>query len=292
MSLGLDLEEVPPADAPLEPAPAAWRRPGLTLLLFAHRALGGLLISLPVAATLGATTAQYPRGASELFDPGGLVLLEALRLSRRALPAIAWSGGALTLALAALGLLPLGMLIAGLGRRGPLTAALLFTRAWSAAGPLALLFGFTLAAQVVTAALLALLGGKLLDALRLVPPTEDLAFLALFALIFLVLAAIGVIRDLAYAAAVHEGRGFYTAVVRALRAAASRPLRVFFAWASRALLGALGFAAAAWLAPGARDAATPAILLAFVLHQAALAGLAFARASWLAAALRALAVPQ
>lgn len=275
-------------DPPLGPAPAAHRRPGLVALLFAHRALASILVALPITATLGAVTAPYPRGQAELFDPGGLMLLESLRLSRPALPALAWSGAGFALVFAALGLLPLGMLIAGLGRVGPVSAAFLFRRAGKHFGSLALLFGVTLAAQLVTASLLALLGGKLIDALRLVPPAEDITFLALFAVIFGILSALGVVRDLAYVAAVHEGRGFYVAVTRALGAASRRPLGTFFAWAWRAALGALGLIAAASLAPAARDATTAAVMVAFAMHQAALMGVAFARGAWIARAMRSL----
>src|SRR6185312_3850115 len=75
-----------PVDAPEEeagrcPAPQARKRPGLVALLYAYRALAGLLVALPAAITLGAPTASWPRRQAEIFDPGSTMLLESLRLS-------------------------------------------------------------------------------------------------------------------------------------------------------------------------------------------------------------------
>ena len=44
-----------------------------------------LLIGLPAAAALGGPTSSWPRGQAELFDPGAVMLVESLRLARRAL---------------------------------------------------------------------------------------------------------------------------------------------------------------------------------------------------------------
>jgi hypothetical protein len=107
----------------------------------------------------------------------------------------------------------------------------------------------------------------------------------MFAVVLGVMAAIGVVRDLACVGAVHGGQRFYVATSRALRAARRRPGASFGGWAWRAALGTGGIAFAAWAAPALPGASSGAVLLGFVLHQAGIAGSAFARASWLAAAI-------
>jgi hypothetical protein len=279
-------DPAPSASLPIEPEPAARRRPGLVAILYVFRVLVGLALALPAVVQLGSVVSRYPRGPALLFDDGGLLLLESLRLSRRALPAVIASGGFVAIAAAAIGLLPLGVLIAGLGVRGRVSIASLLGRAWMHAGTLALLYGLGFAAQIVVGVLALLLGGKLVDAVRLTPPAEDLAFLALIATIAALLAWIGVIRDLAYVAAVDRGHGLYLSVSRALLAIKARPLRTAFAWWWRAAIALALLAFAAWLTPSARGAGTAAVLFGVLLHQVALAGWAFARASWLAAAMR------
>lgn len=289
MSADLEMAPLGPpqdvaADPPIERAPAAHRRPGLVALLWSYRALVGLLVALPAAATLGAPTAQYPRAQGELFDAGGVMLLESVRLSRRAMPSIAWTGGAVTLLAAALGLVPLAVAIAGLGRRGRLPVSFLAGRAWAHAGTLALLYGLGLLAQVVAIALLSMLGFKIIELTKVAPPGEDIATAGVLAAALLFASMLGVIRDLAYVGAVHGGRRFYVATSRAVRCLLRRPIRVTFAWGWRTVLALAALAIAAWLTPMPRG--TAVVVLGLVVHQAALAASAFARASWLAAAIR------
>lgn len=277
-----------PVEPPIELAPAAYKRLGLVVLLYLHRAIFGLALALPLAATLGFATSRYPRAQAELFDAGALMLLESLRLSRRAVPTVVWSSSTAALAAAAIGLVPLAVAIAGLGRRGRVSGAFVLGRAWAHAGTLALLFGVGFAAQILVGFILMLLAGKLIDVTHIVPPAEDLAFAVLLMVVLGVVAALGVIRDLAYVAAVHGDRGLYVATSRAVAAFRQRPLRMFFSWLWRAALGFVVVLFAAWLAPAARDASAAMIALGFVIHQLALFALAYARVSWLAAAIRAL----
>lgn len=280
MSDALDLLDSAP-----EHAPAAHRRPGLVALLYGYRALAGLVLALPAAAAIGGVTSSYPRGQGELFDPGGVMLLESLRLARRAAPAVAVGGGTVVMLATAFGLFPLAMVIAGLGHRGRLSAGFLAARAWTHAGTLALLFGLGLLAQAITAAVLTALGSKLIDALKLAPPAEDLAFVGLLALALAVVGVVGVVRDLGYVAAAHGERRFYGACVSALRGLRKAPGRALGGYAWRAALGLAGLALAAWAAPSLTGASRGAIVVGVVLHQVALAGAAFARVSWLAAAI-------
>ncbi|MFT3771217.1 MAG: hypothetical protein QM820_37860 [Minicystis sp.] len=278
--------DLAPADPPLAAAPAAHRRPGLVALLYAYRALAGLVLALPVAAAVGALSGDYPRGQAVLFDPGGLMLLESIRLLRRTLPAVGYALGPGVVIATAFGLFPLALLIAGLGQSGRLSAAFLTARAWAHAGTLALMFGLGALAQVLAVVVVSLVGFKIVAATRVAPPGEDLASLAVVAVALLAAAVLGVVRDLAYVAAVHGGHRFYTATSRALRCLIQAPARTLFAWSSRAILGLAILAFAAWAAPAARNASTAAVFLAVIFHQFALAAGAFLRASWLASGIR------
>jgi len=277
-----------PRDPRLDPQraamPLARRRPGLVALVYACRALAGLLIALPTAAALGSTTSGWPRGAAALFEPGGLMLVESLRLARRAMVPVGASSAAIVALALVTGVLPLGALLAGLGREGRLSVAFLAERAWAYAGTLALIFGLGALTQAAAGSLLVVLGGKLIGALKLAPPADDLAFVALLGAASALVLVLGALRDLVSVAAVRGERRFYDAVSGALRCARKTYGRALGAWAWRASLGLAGTALAAWLAPA--GAATAAVVVAVVLHQAAIVGVTFARASWLAAAMR------
>jgi hypothetical protein len=266
--------------------PAAHRRLGLVALLWAYRALAGLLVALPAVVALGGVTSQYPRGQAELFDAGGVMLLETLRLGRRAIMPVFVAGGSVAIVAVILGLFPLAAVIAGLGREGRLGAAFLAGRAAAHAGTIALLFGLGVLAEGVVAVLASLLLGRLAGALHLAAPGDDLAAVAAFLLALLAAAVIGVIRDLAFVAAVHGDRRFYGAAVHAVSTFRRAPLRVTVAWAWRSLLGLVALGLAAWLAPSITATSGLAALAALALHQIALFAAAFARASWLAAAIR------
>jgi hypothetical protein len=275
-----------PFDPPVAAAPAAHRRPGLVAVLYGYRALAGLLIALPAAAALGGATAQYPRAQAELWDAGGLMLLESLRLSRRAQPVVFASASSLSLLAIVFGLFPLAALIAGLGRSGRLSVGFLAARAWAHAGTVALAYGLGALAQVLLAIVLWLVGAKVITATRIAPPAEDVATAALVVVIFAALAAVGVVRDLAYVGAVHGGHRFYMATSRALRCVVRRPGGALLGWSWRSALGASGLVLAAWAAPSLRGVTTAGVLAGVLLHQASLFGVAYARASWLAAGIR------
>jgi hypothetical protein len=265
--------------------PSAFARPGLLLLVALYRLVAGLLIAAPVASLFNVTVSGYPRGDAELFDPGGIMLLEALRLGLRAMPPTLIAAGLPALVALVVGLVPLAMLIAGLGRRGPLPRAFLARAAFDRLGTLTLLWGSTALAQVVLVVLVALLGGKLIDTLRLAPKGGDLAFLAVGAVAALLVVIAGVVRDLAAVAAVDDRERFYLSVARALRTLVRRPARVLAAYGARALLGLALLAAAFELAPPAGGS----LALAFALHEGAILAGVVLRASWLAAAIRLLA---
>ncbi len=214
------------------------------------------------------------------------MLAEALRVNLRAIEPTALA--ALLVAALALiaGVLPLAALLVGLDRAGRLPRGFVAGRAFSHAGTLALLWVVAVPAQAIAAALIAMLGGKLVGALDLTARGDSLGNAAVVAVALGAACAVGVLRDLASAAAVRGDLRFYSAAASALRVGRRSGGRALGAWAYRASLGAAGLALAAWLAPSITTASAWAIVAGFLLHQAAVAGDAFARASWLAAAMR------
>lgn len=271
-------------DPPRSTVPAAHRRPGLVALAYAYTALAGLVVALPAATALSGPTASFPRGQAELFDPGGVMLLETLRLVRRSLLTVGVSAGAVAALALLAGVFPLAALLAGLDREGRLSFTFLADRAWAHAGTLALVFGVGVAAQATLVAGVMLAGGKLIGALALSPPPDDLAFVGLGALAAGVALVVGVLRDLASVAAVRGNHHFYVAASRALLCARRSGGRAILGWAWRTSLGFAGLLLAAWLTP--RGTTTAAVVAGAALHQAAIAGATFAHASWLAAAMR------
>ena len=280
-------DDLPAASEPPRAAePVARRRLGLVGLTYAYRALAGLLIALPVAMVVGGPVSAWPHGQAHLFDPGGVMLVEALRFMRHGIgPVVVEVLLVAALALIA-GVIPLAILLCGLDREGRLPVGFLAGRAASRAGTLALLSLVTVLAQAIVGALLALLGSKLVGAFDLTARGADMANAALVAVVLAAVCALGVLRDLAFAASVRRELRFYSAAASALRVARRSGGRALGAWAYRAALGAVGLALAAWLAPSIAGASAAAIVAGAVLHQAAIVGMAFAHASWLAAAMR------
>jgi hypothetical protein len=269
-------------DPPRAARPMARRRPGLVAFTFGYRFVAGLLIASPIAALFNSVVRDEPRGDAVLFDPGGLMFVESIRLTSNGAPGAASGSGAMALVATFLGLLPFAALVTGLGREGRLSRAFLAARAVRSIGTLALLWGGGLVAQAILGGLLGVLLGKLAGALHLGTPGEDIGRVVLVAVVLLAVLAVGVLRDLAAVSAVNDGTRLYTSVQRALRVMGGAGGRVALAYAWRGLLGlaaVLGAGAAVMSLDGAP------IALPFLLHQLAIAALVFAHASWLAAAI-------
>lgn len=267
-------------DPPRSADPAASKRPGMVALLYAYRAVAALLIATPTALVAGDIVSGYPRGDAELFDPGGVMLVEAARLARRALTPLLLQGGLGALVAALVGLIPFAALIAALGHEGKLSARFLASRAVAPLGPLALLWGSALLGQVVVVALVVLVGEKLLESAGLGMPREDIARLAIAGVGLVLALAIGVVHDLARVVAVLEGRGFYTSAARALHVMEEAYPRALWAYAWRGAIALAGLSAAGWVAAGFSR------WFGAVSGQAAVLLAVFLRASWLAAAIR------
>jgi hypothetical protein len=266
--------------------PRASKRPGLVFALYAYRAVAALLIALPATALLSGGTASAPRGQAELFDPGAVMLLESVRFARRGLGAVTWSAGAIAL-LALLGsVIPLGALLAGISSEERPSIGFLAERAFKHAGTLALVLALGAMSQLTVIGLTLVLGGKVLGALSIVPPSEDIVFLLVVLVALALAAVVGVVRDLACVAAVRDELRLYSAGVAAFRSARRSLGRAIGAWAWRAALGTLGVVVVAVAAPPIAATSPVATAVSTVLHQLAILGATVAHASWLAAAMR------
>ena len=275
------------ADPPRAPRPAAFRRPGLVLAYAVYLFAAGFAVAAPWSALLHRTVLGYPRGDAELFDRGGVMLLEAIRLAARGAPAAMTSSGLVVLLAGAFGLLPFAMLIAGLGREGRVRAPFLAAHAVRPLGTLTLIWGLSFAAQALLGALLALLGIKLASGLHLAGRSEVIAHVILGVVTLLVLLPIGVARDLAMVSAVNDETRFYTSSARALRVLRRGLARPLGAYLTRSLLALAALLAAFWIPAALRaPASPPAVAIPFLVHQLAIIGAVFLRASWLAAGIR------
>ena len=278
-------------DAALDPPralrPAAFRRPGLIAAYAFYVLVAGLAVAAPWSTVLRGTVAGYPRGDAELFDRGGIMLVETLRLARFGAPAATTASGIAVVLTGALGLLPFAVLIAGLGRKGRVRASFLAARAVRPLGTLTLLWGLGFAAQAIFGALLGVLGVKLIGALHLAARGEALAHVVLGAVVLLVLLPIGVARDLAAVSAVNDETRFYTSSSRAVGVLRRAFGRAIGGYLVRALLGLAILLAALWIPSLLRAPdAPPATAIPFAVHQLAIVIAIALRASWLASAIR------
>lgn len=254
----------------------------MVALLYAYRLIAALLIATPAALLAGSIVSGYPRGDAEFFDPGGVMLMEAARLARRSLTPLVIQGGLGALIAAFLGLLPFAALIAALGHEGKLSARFLASRAVAPLGPLALLWGSALLAQVVVVALVVMVGEKLLVQAGLSVLREDLARLGIVALGALFALAIGVLHDLARVIAILENRGFYVSAARALLVMERASARALWAYAWRGVLAIAALSCAGWIA----TTLSRSFWLIALASQISVFLAVFLRASWLASAIR------
>ncbi|MEZ4315483.1 MAG: hypothetical protein R3F14_46295 [Polyangiaceae bacterium] len=243
-----------------------------------------LAAATPLAATIGAVTGAYPRGDAELFDRGGVMLLEALRHLRTSIPALGASWAVLALVAFPVGHLVLAFSLALLGTRARPRPSWALARAASSLPTLVLIGLTALVASAVLGALVWIPGASVTRALWPSGASHDLARRILTALVVLVVLLVGVIHDLARAAAVTFPAKTYAALRASLLTAWRSPVVAPWSWAWRMFIGVLALAGSSWL--GLRiGQRTPAALLATAFtHQLALGVMGWMRLSWLARA--------
>jgi len=275
-----------PADDLLEHAPAAWRRPGVVFVVYAYRIVVALVAATPFALLFGASLGGFPRADALLFDDGGMFLAEVIRRSSSALSPL-FTGALIVVALAAIAsIVPLAALIGALATKGRVTARDLGAMALRPVGTFALLFGAFAFVQAIVFAIFSGIGGAIARRSSLETPTADKTRWAVLLLGFFVVCLLGVWHDLARVAVVRDELRFKVAVRRGLRTLRTSHVRVFGAWAVRALLGLVGIYAALSIGSRLGVDSTGKVVSGFLVYQASVVLALFLRASWLASAIR------
>jgi hypothetical protein len=267
----------------------ARRRPLGVFLLYAFRASAAWLVALPMVAAIGATgVGHQPTGDAVLFEPGGMLLAEIVRVGAASYPTALAVSLLLYVAFALVGLVPLASFLRALSLEGRASLG-----GWLSRG-VALLPAFTGLSVFTVLVQGALLGTSALVlgvaapyTARLGPQTSDLSLLGLAALCLAPLCLASVAQDLCRAAIV-RGRLALLAGVRAgLVTLVRQPRAVLLSWLWPALLS-LSVIAGAAFAVGRLELYQPEgyrVLAVALLHQLAALALVCLRAVWLARSL-------
>jgi hypothetical protein len=271
---------------PLPSAVAPYRRPGVLLGVYAYRALTALVLAAPVAMIAQDLVGDRPRGDAELFEPGAILLVEALRLGRPALSSLPLQTAILVVLIGFVGLVPLAALIHALSRPGRVRFRGLAGAVGQHLGTLALLLGLALLAQAAASALLIIGGGSIIRFAGWSGPSADFARVGVGLLAGIAAVVLGVVHDLARVSAIHYDQGLYNAAARALRTFRGAKLRAIGAYAWRGLLAIGVLVGAALLGRLAGVETAKDIAVAAAIHQGAVLAAVYLRASWLTAAMR------
>ena len=259
------------------------------IVLSSYRVAAALVIAYPAARSLGALgAASLPDGDLALFQPGGMFLLETLRLGARTLSASAESATVVAIAFATIGLLPLAAALADMVAPGS-TRAERWGLAATRAPTLLFLRGATFLVQVVVAVgtrILMVAAASLTESF----PDErvtDLVPLAVGLAGLVAVFVVGVTEDVARARVVRLGASGVEAARDACEAVIRAPASVLPGFLGPALGSAFVIAAVAWLA-GLIDVSRPGSLRiagVFAAHQVAVVAIVALRLRALGVAL-------
>ena len=269
----------------IEDRPLARKRIGVVLLVFASRLAFASLLAMPFAVLLGRAVGAYPRGDAVLFDPGGLLFIEALRRTRDALPPLGAGALLLFVVFCLLGLLPLGAMLGALGVKGRLSARDLGAFALRPIGVFSLLLGVFAVVQALAFGIVVAIGRAVARRGSFDTRDADLVKLAFVGVALLVVLLLGVLHDLARASAVRRELGLRASIRAALGTVRRAPVVVFGAWAWRSALGLVALASALVIGSRLGIDRGGQVALGFLVHQGSVLVALGLRASWLAAAL-------
>jgi len=269
-------------------AAGASRRLGVVAAVYAVHAVLALAFGWPLARVLANPTLAHPRGDLVLFEPGAIYLTETMRFTRAQVTTAA-EGMTLGLLLTLyLGLFPLGVMLCALGREGRARWSDLAAGALRSFGPLSALLGASLLAAALACAV-PLTMGELLDG-KLRPALSDRGadlVEAGFRVVALAVAAtLGVIHDLARAAAVTRELPALPAAVLGAAALRAHPIAAIGAWSLRGLSALLLVVLAARATTHIGIDTSTRLAMVTLLHQAVAFALVFLRTDWLAFAIR------
>jgi hypothetical protein len=263
------------------------RRTWMILLDFALRSVLGLLVALPLVATIAGTEiGRFPEGDRLLFAPGGVYLAEVTRLLVPVLPPLLTSSLLTTLAFSLLLVVPHSALLVALSETEETPRLAFWGRALSRAPTLLAVTAVALLAELAVLLVFAGLAGAVGRAVAQ-ERSSDLAAATVLLLGVVLAAGVGLLRDLGRAAAVVRDLDGPEALRQGIRTLAAHAGRAIAAWLGPALLSAIVIAAAALFA-GALDVSRPEAWRSgsiLVVHQAAACALAWCRALWLSSSL-------
>ncbi|HVY32525.1 MAG TPA: hypothetical protein VHB79_38570 [Polyangiaceae bacterium] len=266
----------------------ARQRPLLILSIAGVRAASALCLAWPLASLVAASgIGARTQGDRALFEPGGYLLLEVVRLQGPALLA------------AARGLLPLlGMglllsalcnagLLLGLNQSERIRASELTARALRVAPRLLLLGAGASLLQIVLGLIGAALAGTVPEPLAK-PLAATLGQVAVWLAIGILVGAVGGLADVARASLIRHEVPLPQALAHASQLAWRRPALSCFGWLPYAFPLALSFALAARIAEACdvSQAGAWRVALVFVVHQLVIVIAVALRAAWYARALR------
>lgn len=251
----------------------------------------GLVVSWPAASVVARALGGDPRGDAALWEAGGHPLLALLEHHSDAVVAELTLAGIALLFAAVAGLLPMAALMVVMVERSrgcKRAAAYAAARAVGAFPALAVLLIVALLAQgaavgvgYLIAKLVELLASSSLSEAR----AETIEMLVVVP-VALVVGALGIVHDLARAAAVRFRLGAVRATSRAAQALRRAPWSTVWGWtwrAGAAVSLVIGGSLVAGAFGGRRGLALVVLVMA---HQGTIAARVALRASWLAKALR------
>jgi len=268
-------------------------RLGVVLVVAAVRLLGGFCLALPLSAPLAASgVGQTAQGDRALFEGGGYLLLEVLRLQGGDL--IATARGLIPLLALGLALTVVcnAALLVALNARGRLVLGTWLGRAFSRVPAFVVVGCGVGLAQL----LLVTVGVSVSEALPTPidkPVLASTAQLALWLVVASLAGAVGGFSDVVKAALVRHDCPLAAGLRQASVCVRLRPLAACFGWLPFAVLFALSFGLGTWLTE-ALDVSRPGmwrVAAVFAIHQLVVVFSVFLRAAWFARALRLSASP-
>jgi hypothetical protein len=266
----------------------ARHRPLVVLSIAGVRLLLGSCLALPLASLVAeSNVGRSPHGDRVLFEGGGYLLLELLRVQ-----------GA-NLAAAARGLLPLlllcllvtaacnAALLVALNVGGRLRLVAWLSQALAAVPALVVLGVGTALAQLAIILIGLLLAGGIPESMTR-PVEMTAAQVALWLLVGLAAGAVGGVSDVTKAALVRNDAGLVAALKRGLASARRSPLTAGWGWLPYGVLFVLTWLVAAEVvsALDVSAAGTWRVAAVFLVHQAVSLASVTLRAAWYARALR------
>jgi hypothetical protein len=270
----------------------ARRRPGIILFVWIWEALVALVAAWPIAAVIHGAYGHHPAGDAPLWNPGGQEIIDLFQHIARGRPALGVGIAGTILISAFGGVIPLAALLTSMAyvTREPRAPRLrqLANRALAAAPALLVLLVIMLSVQGLVGGLGLAVAGALDSELSASfgEPRADLVVVALLLFVGLLVALLGVVHDLAQAAAVRFRGGAFGSLRSALGALRLAPFGTFWSWAWRALAAIVPVGVVALVAERLGGREGMALVVLVVLHQLTLLVRVALRASWLAKALR------